>query len=369
MFSYPIPPRNGKEQFASLDLLRVVASLMIVLFHAHSIAVKNAVKQGVHLFEAPQFWYSCVDLFFVMSGFLMIHMSRNLFGSSHGVKMFAIRRLTRTPPLYWIYTLMITAIFLIQPSLSAEGPIDLRTFLTSIFFIPNTRSPVIAIGWTLNYEIFFYCIIGLSIFLPYAKAWKAAIAALVVAVGIGYCFALPASPFGVWTNPLLLDFAIGILAAVVYYKNVALRNGGTLALFVLGIFFVLLLNPSWGIPEFFLFRALSAGLGMGLIVAAATWREKPLEFGRFTPVIRFFSEQTYTMYLCHILVLKILELVYYRFFHGYWAHIGFILLGAVITTLVSRVLYALIEKPLTEFLRLKIKKVTSRPVPVAASPG
>ena len=180
--------RDGKEQFAGLELLRLIASLMIILFHAHSIALKHARVHGDDFFNAPVWWYSCIDLFFTMSGFLMIHMSRNLYGSGHGVKIFAARRASRTPPLYWIYTLLVTVLFLIKPSLSAEGPIDLRTFLCSVLFYPDIRNPVIAIGWTLNYEIFFYCIIALSIFLPFQTGWKLAIVALVSAVTMGQVF-------------------------------------------------------------------------------------------------------------------------------------------------------------------------------------
>src|SRR5579859_4699027 len=123
--------RSSRTQFASLEYLRVVASFMIILFHAHSISLKHAGQQGVAYFSAPVFWHSCIELFFVMSGFLMIHMSRNLYGRPGGLRNFFLRRVTRTPPLYWIYTLGTAAIFLAAPNLSSQGPVDWRQVLGS----------------------------------------------------------------------------------------------------------------------------------------------------------------------------------------------------------------------------------------------
>jgi len=55
--------RKDNEQFESLDLLRVIAALMIVLFHAHSIAFKNSLHHAESFFAVPSWWYSCIDLF------------------------------------------------------------------------------------------------------------------------------------------------------------------------------------------------------------------------------------------------------------------------------------------------------------------
>jgi exopolysaccharide production protein ExoZ len=347
----------------------VIASLMIVLFHAHSIALKQATAGGEAFFQAPVWWYSCIELFFTMSGFLMIHMSRNLYGSAKGVKNFAVRRAVRTPPLYWVYTLLITGIFLVQPSLSAEGPIDLRTFLASIFFYPDARSPVIAIGWTLNYEIFFYTIIGLSIFLPFAHGWKMAVAILITLVTIGRVFELNTNPWATWTDPLLLDFVIGIIVAVIYYQGISLSKLGAVLCVGIGFF---LIGSYESIQNFDVTRAATMGVGMGLILAAATWQEKPLVLGKYAPLVTLLSQQTYTMYLCHILVLKGVQLVYfpvltYFGFAGFGVNIGYIAVGTLATLVISRILYFIIEKPLTEYLRQQLHKSKQRPPTTATA--
>ena len=346
--------RDGKEQFAGMDLLRVIASLMIVLFHAHSIALKHVTANAEIFFEAPRWWYSCIDLFFTMSGFLMIHMSRNLYGSWRGVKIFAARRASRTPPLYWIYTLMIAGLFLALPNLSSEGPVTWQKFLASVFFFPMQEKPVIAIGWTLNYEIFFYCIIGLSLFFPYAKGWKFSALILVTLVAIGRILDLRTNPWATWTDPLMLDFVIGILVAVIYYRGAALSSAASWGLVLVGVLAILAYRTP---ADFDVMRALTMGVGMGCIVAAVTWRKVPISFPRAGRYISLLSNQTYTMYLCHILVLKTVELVYYRIFGGWWAHIAYILFGTVVTIIASKVLYELLERHVTEHLRQRVKRM------------
>ncbi len=355
--------RDGREQFASLELLRAIASLMIVLFHAHSIAQKHAIALAEPFFDAPLWWHSCIDLFFTMSGFLMIHMSRNLYGAPNGLRVFAIRRLSRTPPLYWIYTTAIAALFLLKPAMSQYGPIDWQTYLGSIFFYPMERKPVIAIGWTLNYEIFFYCIIGLSLLFPYEKGWKFAIGVLASVVALGKIFAVTSNPWLTWTDPLMLDFVIGILVAVIYYRGVAFGNWGSVALVALGMFLITCYRTP---GDFDFARIETMGIGMGLIIAAATWRKTALSFGKAAPIISQLSQQAYTMYLCHILVLKCIEMVYFKFANGWWANVGYILGGTLLTIAASKVLYELLERPLTEYLRLRVKKMLT-PTPKATA--
>jgi exopolysaccharide production protein ExoZ len=100
--------RTGGEQLTGLDLLRAVAALMILIFHAHLIAENHTKALGMPpLYGTPNWWNSCIEMFFVMSGFLMVHMSRRLYGKKDGPKEFAWRRLTRTPPLYYVYTTIV----------------------------------------------------------------------------------------------------------------------------------------------------------------------------------------------------------------------------------------------------------------------
>jgi exopolysaccharide production protein ExoZ len=349
-----VQDQRSRIQFASLEYLRVIASFMIILFHAHSISLRHADQQGLSYFSVPIFWYGCIDLFFVMSGFLMIHMSRNLYGRSGGLRNFLLRRITRTPPLYWVYTIGIAAIFTITPTLSSQGTVGWKWLVGSMLFYPMARDPIIAIGWTLEYEVFFYIVIGLSILLPYRWGWKFALSALIGAVSLGIALGVKANPWGTWTNPLLLDFAIGICVAVTYYSGVSLSRIGTWIAVILGLVLICVLHR---LTPRDLLRPATAGAGVGLIVAAATMTETPWRLGRFHRFAHELSNQTYTMYLCHILVLKLFESLYFRFFTGFGADITFILVGFIVVVIVSRGLYVIGERPITEYLRQLLKKL------------
>ena len=346
--------RTNRTQFTSLEYLRVIASFMIILFHAHSIAFKHAEQRGEMFFAAPIFWYSCIELFFVMSGFLMIHMSRNLYGRPGGLRNFFLRRATRTPPLYWIYTLGISALFLLKPSLSSEGPIDGGIILGSLLFYPMASPPVITIGWTLDYEVFFYTIIGISILLPYRWGWKFAVAALVSFVALGGALQVKINPWGTWTDPLMLNFALGICVAVAYHAGVTLSRAGRWLAVLLGLFLIFLLHR---LINRDLLRFATMGLGVGLIVASATLNNVQWSLGRLHHVAHELSNQTYTMYLCHILVLKFFEIFYFRLFTGFAAGVGFILVGFVLVVGVSRLLYLIGEKPITAYLRRFLSRI------------
>ncbi|MBV9537584.1 MAG: acyltransferase, partial [Acidisphaera sp.] len=90
------------KQIGSIRILRAVAALMVVLAHAQDDASHEALKAGAtfartHLLP----WVAGVDLFFVISGFIMVHASERLFATPGGPATFLARRVIRVVPLYW----------------------------------------------------------------------------------------------------------------------------------------------------------------------------------------------------------------------------------------------------------------------------
>ncbi len=214
------------------------------------------------------------------------------------------------------------------------------------------------IGWTLNYEIFFYCIFGISLALPYSSGWKLAVLSLIGAVSLGRILGVTSHPWINWTDPLMLDFAIGMLIAVVYHKGVAFSNLGAGIILFLGVFLILSYRHLENID---LLRISTMGAGIGCILAASIMRTVPISFGRYGSFINKLSQQTYTMYLCHSLILKSLSLIYFHLTHGVWANCFFILLGTIIVTIAAKILFEIIERPLTDVLLNQVKNFMSAP--------
>src|SRR5690348_14430150 len=125
----------------NIQLLRAVAALMVVCIHLDAMFS----KLGVLIPDAG------VDLFFVISGFIMVQVSSNTLP-----RMFFARRLIRVVPLYWTMTFLIFICAAIAPSLFVNTSADFISLAKSLLFIPFAKSdvgmaqPLLFVGWTLN---------------------------------------------------------------------------------------------------------------------------------------------------------------------------------------------------------------------------
>lgn len=119
-----------------------------------------------HIGVNPDYGQFGVDIFFVISGFVMTLIVEN----GQKPATFLLKRVLRILPLYWILTTCLLILAIIKPELLNSTTANFTNYVKSIFFIPyfkenGSLSPLLALGWTLNYEVFFYACIWLSILL------------------------------------------------------------------------------------------------------------------------------------------------------------------------------------------------------------
>lgn len=342
------------SSFFYMDVLRAYACLMIVVFHAHSISRTMPMANG-ELLGAPHMWfYSTIDLFFVMSGFLMVHMSRKLYGSTKGAKIFAAKRLARIPPIYWLYTIVIAILFLLGTGAShGADHVSVERLVASLFFWPVSGGPIIPLGWTLNYEVFFYVLFGLTVFLSFPRGPFVLVGLFAALVALGQAVDFEAYAPRFWCDPILLDFVWGILLAIIYHKGVTLPDPVRIALTVAAVVPILLVDTPFEYGDFS--RPFTFGLSAALLTAAATLRRSEPTPGLTGRVLAEIGAYAYTLYLSHIIVLKAVELIYKK---SGLADIGgpfpYIIVSTLIAVVAGYVAYLLIEKPLTIYLRKKI---------------
>lgn len=161
-----------------------------------------------------------VDLFFVVSGFVLVWTCWDAFGSWRSVPPFLARRLLRVAPLYWLLTAFTVAVALARPGLISDGLRDGWGYVAaSALFWPWRRldgfvQPVLRLGWTLQYEMFFYALLACA--LPLRRAWGlgALLAALALAVAAGQVVTFRWVPLAFWTDPIVAEFAFGVVVAV-----------------------------------------------------------------------------------------------------------------------------------------------------------
>ena len=152
----------------SVQICRGIAAWLVVFHHIYTQKYADW-NNG----EYPFLWFFSnkgafgVDLFFIISGFIMyITLSRK----NYTAREFIIHRLLRIVPAYWVYTciiLILSKIFIDEFSFTSW---NYKSLGLSLMFIPNENPsglgwyPLLTVGWTLNFEIFFYCCLGTCIF-------------------------------------------------------------------------------------------------------------------------------------------------------------------------------------------------------------
>jgi exopolysaccharide production protein ExoZ len=130
--------------------------MAVVLFH---ISVLSQETWGLDPARVDHVGAAGVDLFFVISGFIMA-MIVDRSGPFDG-KQFWIRRIARVVPAYWAITLFVFALALVMPSLFQSTEASLAHLIVSMAFLAfdtgaGFTGPLMVVGWTLNYEMFFY---------------------------------------------------------------------------------------------------------------------------------------------------------------------------------------------------------------------
>ncbi|RYG23519.1 MAG: acyltransferase, partial [Burkholderiales bacterium] len=137
----------------SVQYLRAAAALLVVVAHAFSYQMGLGNPLVVEAGEVG------VTLFFAISGFIMVHVTGP---GSFSAGDFLVRRIVRIVPLYWLFTALAASLAVLAPALFKTTVFTWPHFIQSLLFIaheaPNRggTSPLLSLGWTLNYEAFFY---------------------------------------------------------------------------------------------------------------------------------------------------------------------------------------------------------------------
>ena len=148
---------RARATILEIQILRAVAALAVVVMHI-GIELRYWAKATLTWTEAGN---AGVDLFFVISGFIMVFIAWDRFGSRGAPVDFFVRRLIRIVPLYWL----VTTGYVLANSYPASRIIT--SYLFVLDFSANAAPlPVVLQGWTLNYEMFFYLVLALALFLP-----------------------------------------------------------------------------------------------------------------------------------------------------------------------------------------------------------
>lgn len=193
----------------SIQALRALAVFMVVLVHLPALAVMAGGPSDMFAFG-----HAGVDLFFVISGLIMTRTTSQRKATPWG---FFAHRLSRVVPLYWLITMAVFGVAFFAPWLLQATRADPVQLIKSLLFIPFQKAngqiaPIVFVGWTLNYEMIFYAIFGLTLFFNNPR-----IAAAITCAVLIFATTLPFDGFatnlavGFYTKPIVLEFSLGII--------------------------------------------------------------------------------------------------------------------------------------------------------------
>lgn len=242
------PPMN-EQHIPVLDGLRGMAIIMVVFFHYWTMAIVPFGKFSKIIIGFSSLFWSGVDLFFVLSGFLIGGILIRNRQSPNYFKTFYIRRFTRIFPIYFLSL----AIFLIARNVAffeqipdlVKSPIPILPFglfVQNFFIIPSNLTPTWLVPtWSLAIEEQFYLLIPLFIYLISPKKMPFFIFCLIIiAVIIKIIYGRSISDF--YTPERYAGLLLGILVAFMYntpnYWNWVLKYGKIWPWIGVSIFFI-----------------------------------------------------------------------------------------------------------------------------------
>jgi exopolysaccharide production protein ExoZ len=348
-----------RKTLFTIQALRAVAAASVVVHHILVVAVQKAGYQ----YKFPSTAAAGVDLFFLISGFIMVYTHFDDFGEVGSSAAFIWRRLIRVVPLYWIATTATIVLLLLIPSAFSTQTLKWDNVVPS-YLLLLSREPdgslntILPTGWTLCYEMYFYALFAVLLFL--SRRLFLIITGLVFAVGLAiYAAKFDIPPWAtVATNPLLLEFYLGTLIAFLFIHGYFLWPILAVVGAAASIATVLLLGDP--VPSDWMMRVLYWGLPAAIILSALISLEK--SGLRIPTLLSALGESSYSLYLFHIfLVVGFAKMWSYAHLTETLPVYALGLVSFVGALGLSHVIYLHVEKPLTQWLRsFEIMRMPSR---------
>jgi exopolysaccharide production protein ExoZ len=336
----------------NLHLLRVIAALGVVYFHTTSDA---GLKLDWDVGSRG------VDVFFVISGFIIAYI-----GTTKPEQFFR-RRLIRVVPFYWAATLFVFTMVLLAPQFFRSTSADLTHLVTSLLFIPHESvtgemHPTLLLGWSLNFEMFFYVLFAIALRLSPRRAPVLCVAALVGYVVVIHASGSEGPIRSFYARPIVLEFCYGIAAYYVFRwaadrRDALARIAGLkwlLGLVMIGSLIALVVFEQYyrdQVPRYLL-----AGVPSFFLVTSALLLERLYGLTTKNRLVYLLGEASYIIYLVHPYIIFSVLRVLVKNADAQPAPVLVLLIFGLLalTSVISIAIHLLFEKPVMAYLRAKL---------------
>jgi exopolysaccharide production protein ExoZ len=347
-------PRGG--EYSGVQALRGLAACFVAVFHT-----TQAWSQ--HVNGAQSAWVNGrygVEIFFVISGFVMVMSTDGKAAMRNPGWRFMERRLVRIVPLYWLVTAMVMAKALVLerlPSLQHVGPharITIPWVTSSLLFVPFSNSlgtvqPVVMQGWTLSFEMLFYVLFATALALRLRPVRWLTVCFLVMSLA---SFWVPDTAPAAFTlvSPLLLEFVAGMLIAQWVRAGRPMPQPIAVAVAALSLL-TLLFFPTQRIAH----DGAVGPIASALLVWSVAALEPALRH-RIPRLALSTGNASYSLYLTHLLTFSFLLGPAMRLHlmvaqHGILRETAMVVMYLIVAILVGLAVYQWVEAPINNRMR------------------
>jgi exopolysaccharide production protein ExoZ len=343
-----LPPQ---KRFYLIQMLRGVACMLVVLMHAtanFSLEFKGTFLSNIFMFGGAG-----VDIFFVISGFIIAYTNLNSLSKPGAIGGFVKKRIIRIYPIYWI---LITAFLMFQlllPSFYKTHFLFGLTNLLNTYLLLPGHTMVNGVSWTLTSELFFYLLFIAAFLLPQKKYAIYLLSAYFIFLIIGCAIDMTTANqyLNLFISPMNIEFFLGIFVVVLIH---IFPPKWSIPLLITGIvWFIFSAVCSYRdiniLPGFYN-RVLLFGAPSFVIILALAVYELHYKVSVPKPLITL-GDASYSIYLFHLPVLvacyKILGRLKIR---QHTLLLLFSCLIVITVTYLGIIIYQKIEKPLIKKL-------------------
>jgi exopolysaccharide production protein ExoZ len=345
----------------SIQILRAIAALLVVHVHSMFTIWPHSIPRQSHFFNVANFGSCGVDIFFAISGFILSTVAMSVRPSQpnlpHSAVDFLLRRFIRIFPIYWVLSFFFVLVQLKQHHLT------LTWLLNSYLLLPSLRfpmpTPLIFVGWTLIFEMFFYYLLTLNLFFGVIRVVERTILTILAFIALGGLLGFHRPVLILYANPLNIEFIFGCLIGLAYARFGKRHALGT-ALLITGILWLtstlFVGKYNLGNAKYVLdgtlswYRVFAWGIPAAMITSGLVFRSTEIKstFGR---LCIFLGDASYSIYLVTLIVSYGYDRLYPHLDRlGSDVNVGLCFLSIALS---GSLCYLYIERPLTRFLTTK----------------
>jgi peptidoglycan/LPS O-acetylase OafA/YrhL len=351
------------KKLESIQILRAIAALAVVIFHSHFVIGSFPAEYKVTVPFIGKYGYLGVDLFFVISGFIIAHITS---GRPFSILDFTARRFFRIYPIYWAFCLLSFYLYANRGLYFGPKELTLENLLASLAILPIDGSPAYGVGWSLEHEIIFYATTALVLCFGSVRHLAVVIGLLGVAGLAKEVLFASGAVAKTWDfhliSPFNLCFLGGILAHSLRERLSSISPVVAFSASVVVIWTSITLMKS-STPEVRIAaRYLGVAISCTLIVMGAlnveTASQKALSL-----IKRAFVEignASYSLYLVHWVILINMGRIKYKLMFGVpdWAAELWRYSWIMVCVIIAIAMYHLLEKPLIRLGSAAIRKAS-----------